>query len=291
MGKVNPLVQPFVDNLHGNGRLRVWSLVVTILGDVVQPRGGRISMSDLLAITNHMNIGSGAIRTALSRLAKDGWVESKRRGRASSYAFGPAGRDGFGPASARIYAPVGRIEVSEWRVALLPELKAGERQKLRRELQETGALVAQSNFALWPVRAAPDVKMLERLDCAVFDGNTRSLPDWLRTELAPDSVAQAFNGFIEHYGPLARKTDRLFALEPLDALTLRILLIHDWRRLVLRHPRVPISLQPGDWPAEAAKKTVSSIYQSILPASEAFWNETCSPLGKATLEARFQPRG
>ncbi len=285
------MVQPLIDNLHSNGRLRVWSLVVTILGDAVQPRGGRISMTDLLTITGHMGIESGAIRTALSRLSKDGWVESKREGRVSSYTFGPAGRDSFGPASARIYAPVGTGNVSDWRVALLPNLKTGERKKLRQQLQATDALVAQSNFALWPLPAAPDIRHLQKMGCLIFDGAAQNIPDWLQSELAPTEVAKAYAEFSDDYLPLLNKPDRLAELSPLDAMTLRILMIHKWRRLVLRHPRIPANLQPAGWPVEQAKAVVADIYIRILSPSEAFWDQPCPSLGLAVLDARFRSAG
>jgi phenylacetic acid degradation operon negative regulatory protein len=36
-----------IARLHGNGRLRVWSLIVTFFGDAVALRGGRVALSVL----------------------------------------------------------------------------------------------------------------------------------------------------------------------------------------------------------------------------------------------------
>ena len=60
--------------LHGEGRLRVWSLAVTVFGDAIAPRGGSIAMADLSAILERLGAEPGAIRTAMSRLARDGIV-------------------------------------------------------------------------------------------------------------------------------------------------------------------------------------------------------------------------
>ncbi|NBR89524.1 MAG: phenylacetic acid degradation protein, partial [Rhodobacteraceae bacterium] len=43
---MDPLA-PLIDALHAEGRLRVWSLVITVFGDSVQHRGGRISTARL----------------------------------------------------------------------------------------------------------------------------------------------------------------------------------------------------------------------------------------------------
>ena len=43
---MDPL-SPLVEALHSEGRLRVWSLVITVFGDLVQHRGGQISTARL----------------------------------------------------------------------------------------------------------------------------------------------------------------------------------------------------------------------------------------------------
>ena len=74
---------PLIASLHAQGRLRVWSLVITAFGDLVQHRGGEISLARLGRLLGRIGVEQGALRTALSRLARDGWVLSTRRGRAS----------------------------------------------------------------------------------------------------------------------------------------------------------------------------------------------------------------
>ena len=66
-------------------KLSVWSLVVTIFGDAIVPRGGVLRLGALQQITDHIGISNNALRTAMSRLASDGWLERQRLGRASFY--------------------------------------------------------------------------------------------------------------------------------------------------------------------------------------------------------------
>jgi hypothetical protein len=53
-----------------------------------------------------------------------------------------------------------------------------------------------------------------------------------------------------------------------DAFTARILLIHHYRRVVLRDPLLPAPLLPRDWPGRAARQLCGEIYRGLLPASE-----------------------
>ncbi|MEL6795067.1 MAG: phenylacetic acid degradation protein, partial [Pseudomonadota bacterium] len=93
-----------IERLHGEGRLRVWSLAVTIFGDAVAPRGGSIAMSDLSTLLERLGAEPGAVRTAMSRLARDGYVERAKDGRRSFYRLAPAAAAEFQRATARIYA-------------------------------------------------------------------------------------------------------------------------------------------------------------------------------------------
>ena len=64
-----------IDTLAALGDLRVWSVIITIFGDSVQPRGGTVAATTLARITGRMAIRPEALRVALHRLARDGWLE------------------------------------------------------------------------------------------------------------------------------------------------------------------------------------------------------------------------
>ena len=85
-----PLAQ-LIEHLHAQGRLRVWSVIVTILGELAEPEGGEISMSALLELCAALEIEPPAVRTAMSRLSKDGFVSGRRLGRQAFYRFSSAG--------------------------------------------------------------------------------------------------------------------------------------------------------------------------------------------------------
>ncbi|MCL6609439.1 MAG: GntR family transcriptional regulator, partial [Geminicoccaceae bacterium] len=71
---------PRLSALH-DGPHRTGSLIVTLFGDAIVPRGGELSVVSLLAIMAAMGIGEGPVRTAASRLSAEGWVERRRVGR------------------------------------------------------------------------------------------------------------------------------------------------------------------------------------------------------------------
>ncbi len=239
---MDPL-QPLIDNLHADGRPRVWSLVITVFGDSVQPRGGRIATARLSRLLGRIGIETGALRTALSRLSRDGWVDSRRAGRSSSYALSQRGAREFTPATARIYAAPAPGAVRVWtfqttpadgalRVAggwLLPAGRAAATQGFG----ITGALSSGAADAVW-----------RDLD----DGHRRAL-ECLAADL--QALAQT-------------------PADPLDCAAARTLLIHRWRKIVLRWPPVPpellcTRLHPADLHGGVARA-----YARLSPGAEAW---------------------
>ena len=64
---------------------RTGSIVITVFGDAIVPRGGSVWLGTLLEFFEALDIDSGVVRTAMSRLAADGWLERNKVGRNSFY--------------------------------------------------------------------------------------------------------------------------------------------------------------------------------------------------------------
>ena len=80
-------IEPLINAFHAGGRPRVWSLVVTIFGDAVLHRGGCIATLRLQELLERVGIEAGALRTALSRLARDAGCCGIARGATVSIAL------------------------------------------------------------------------------------------------------------------------------------------------------------------------------------------------------------
>jgi phenylacetic acid degradation operon negative regulatory protein len=95
---------------------RTGSIVITVFGDAIAPRGGSVWLGTLLEFFGGLDIDSGVVRTAMSRLATDGWLEREKVGRNSFYRLANKGRQTFDAATKHIYDPqasgwTGRFEL------------------------------------------------------------------------------------------------------------------------------------------------------------------------------------
>src|SRR5690348_13934896 len=89
---------------------RTGSIVITVFGDAIVPRGGSVWLGTLLGFFAALDIDSGVVRTAMSRLAADGWLEREKVGRNSFYRLAEKGRETFDTATRHIYDP----QASDW---------------------------------------------------------------------------------------------------------------------------------------------------------------------------------
>src|SRR5260221_11818086 len=84
---------------------RTGSIVITMFGDAIVPRGGSVWLGTLLEFFKTLDIDSGVVRTAMSRLASGGWLERHKVGRNSFYPLGKKGRQTFDSATRANHEP------------------------------------------------------------------------------------------------------------------------------------------------------------------------------------------
>jgi len=252
---------------HAAKPVRAWSLIVTLYGDAVVPRGGSLWLGSLIAIMDLFGIDAGHVRTAMSRLTADGWLDRRRVGRNSYYRLSARGERDFAAATRRIYFSAERDFDGRLRLALLGPA-VDDRAAVRPALEQAG-FVALSPTAYVATAdppagaAALDGAFLLAADAGEA-GRALAAAAW---KLAP--LADGYRGFIDQFGPLDAALDRE-RLPPADALVARTLLIHQFRRSVLRDPDLPAALRPADWPGHAARALAARIYQRLVPGAEEF---------------------
>jgi len=261
-----------IEHLQGPQRLRVWSVIITVFGDAIVPRGGSIPLQSLQEIMGRLGIEAGAVRTALSRLASEGWVIRQRRGRLSHYSLDMRGQRAFDKATQMIYAAGPPEWDGRWSIAV-PTAGNGEAGP---DLEAAGFV---SRGGTWLRPEVKGVKPLPRRleHYLVIDNQPGIAPVDAYSFWAMDGVAGAIKAFCDALGPLAESLDRGEEPAPIDALALRTLLIHEWRRIVLRSPALPAELLPPSWPCGDARARLKAVYERLAGPSEAWLTEQGLP--------------
>lgn len=267
---------------------RCGSTVITIYGDAIVPRGGCVWLGTLLEFFRSLEISEGVVRTAVSRLASDGWLERTRVGRKSFYRLGARGETTVAEAAARIYGAHPNHSGGLFRLALL---EAGEaREPARLALEVAGyAAAAPGLLVATDAAPAPAIAGILYLDASAAPDAARQLA----ARVWPVAkTADAYDRFLAIFGSAEHALDA--AASGIDALIVRVLLIHEYRRVVLRDPLLPAALLPQPWPGDAARRVCATIYRALLPASERWLDQHglnangALPSPGAVLQTRFR---
>ncbi|MFU8881293.1 MAG: PaaX family transcriptional regulator C-terminal domain-containing protein [Rhodobacterales bacterium] len=263
---MDPL-EPAISALHSESRLRVWSLVITVFGDCVQHRGGAISTARLGRLLGRIGVEPGALRTALSRLGRDGWVVSERAGRISHYRLSTSGLARFTEASSRIYAAPRITAVTDWALS-----------------SEGSPQTAVPLGGLWlaPASVTPPKRPAFRITGQITD-----LAPAMRDSLIHPDHAAALHRLMADLDRLAKTP-----ADPLSHAAARILLIHRWRRIVLRFPELPPDMLPSGLNVQDPRARVALLYHHLTPATESWLDSaegeiTPMPAQDTSLAPRF----
>jgi phenylacetic acid degradation operon negative regulatory protein len=247
--------------------IRGGSLLITIFGDSIAPRGGAVTLGSLISLAEPFGLTERLVRTSVARLAGDGWLVARRDGRRSEYRITPAGRDRFAEATRRIYGTIPDSWDGQWTLLILPPANGGRRQDVRGELLWLGfGQVSPGVFAHpnWSVDEASEGGETDRqLVAAGWD-----LGD----------LTRRYRRFLETFTPVADAIGPTASDEA--AFIVRTLLIHEYRKIHLQDPLLPPALLPANWVGAAAYDLSKHLYSAVFPAAERYLSNTASTTTK-----------
>ena len=252
--------------LHGEGRLRVWSIIITAFGDVAPP-GHDFPASALQALMARLDIGPGAVRTALSRLGKDGWIERIRNGRNISYRLTDGALPEFKLASSRIYGASRPTTEGTPRLVIVPEGS---------EMQSDPGLIPLRRGVFLQIGKTGAKRRAQAIDLTLNPGV--KLPEWAVRAVPPPGLEMAMGLLVDTFSPLNAALVQGQSVEPLTAAAARTALIHAWRRIALRHPLVPDMFLPGDWPEASCRRFVMELHERLSPGVQAWRDSASDPI-------------
>lgn len=245
---------------------RTWSIIITFFGDAIVPRGGSVWLGTLLAFFKGMEVSETVVRSAVSRLAAEDWLIRTKAGRNSFYHLAERGRETFARATRRIYHPHRQGWTGAFEALMVEN---GAREAMADMLAQAGFGMAMPGLFI-----APKGQDRPALAPGVVEFSLDGPADSLRTLAAKawnlPALAAFYQRFSEVFTPLQQALARGEALSALEAVMARVLLIHEYRRIVLRDPMLPTEILPPDWPGDTAQALCAEIYKRLLAPSEAW---------------------
>lgn len=274
-----------IDGIIAACKPRAGSLAVTIFGDCISQHGQSVWLGSLIEAMELFGLNARQIRTAVFRLTDEGWLHATRRGRRSYYRLTEFGLRQYTHAAERIYAAEAAQWDGCWVLIAALGLAPGVRDELRRRLTWQGFGSLSAGVFVHPcARSGPLSEVLADLhindEVVVWRARaeeTKAVVALVKTVWRLDESAARFESFHAMFSPLVAELKRSSESEPLQAFRLRVLLIHEYRRILLKTTELPQALLAADWPGEAARELVIGLYRAsgngALRHCEAMQNE------------------
>ncbi len=260
---MSAVVETLLNRFHARTPIRAGSLIVTLFGDAILPRGGRLALASLSEIMRAFRVSDTLVRTAMSRLVADGLFERKKIGRNTFYALSPAAEEEFAAAAAKIYGRPREEWDGRFDLVLL-EGAAAERAeaRLRYQARRYGALTPDLMIGIAQGAEAAGLHLRAE---AARPKTARALAEraWPLAELAA-----RYAHFNEMFAPIEAQLREHAPPDDLACLVIRVLLIHEYRRIILRDPLLPAPLLPSNWAGGQAHGLCAAIYAAVADPAD-----------------------
>ena len=248
------------------------SALFDLYGDHLRHRGGVAPVAALVRLLAPLDIAAPAVRTAVSRMVRQGWLQAVDTDAGRGYGLSERATRRLDEAAARIYRhrPVGAWDGC-WSIAITSHsADRTTRERLHRAMEYLGYRQLQ-NDAWIAARPAPELESVvaaEGLTVTVFHGKHLGDPDGMvRRLFRPTDLGAAYGRWLDEARVIVGPAD---ASDPESAFAARSRLLHEWRKFLFRDPGLPLELLPEDWPGADAAAYFDAEAARLLPAATKF---------------------
>lgn len=246
------------------------SALFDVYGDHLRGRRSQAPVAGLVRLLDPVGIQGPAVRTAISRMVAEDWLEPVRLPVGRGYRATDRTIRWLDDVAARVYRSSDEAWDGHWHLALLDQpaeqpLGRPGRNRLRADLSFIG--YAELTPHTW-------VSPFARAELAEVLGRAGATARRVRADLVDPSPIGAWDlpGLAAAYASFVADADALLAGADDDesSFAARFRLVHEWRKFLFTDPGLPPELLPHDWPGRAAAELFVSEARRLKPAADRF---------------------
>ena len=297
----NPLDR-FLQKRMQEGNISSTTLVFTFFCDVVTQHGGEIWLGSIIHALAPLGINERLTRTAVFRLVQDGLLESRKQGRRSYYRLSQTGQNYYQRAAKRIYASHKPEWDGIWTLLFVSQVPEGKRDALHRGLSWLGyGRMAAGVYALPCNDRPPLIELLAelKLEDSIVQmqaqaENAGNLQKLVMARWKLRNLRQRYEAFTTQYKKANKIIKSGQAPDKHSMFLLRVLLMHEYRRILLSDPELPAAMLPADWEGYTAQSLTGEIYRDLATQTTKWVNRellnadgNMKGCSSSTLKTRF----
>ena len=254
------------------------SALFDLYGDHLRTRDDRAPVAAVVRLLAPLGIAAPAVRTAISRMVRQGWLEPARLPAGRGYALTDRARHRLDDAAARIYRTRDARWDGAWDLLVLDPLTArSTRERIRSGLTFLGYAALSESTWISPFASAEAAELLasEQAGFARFRAQDDAPAERARHAWDLESLAKSYVAWSDFADRLLADPESQLpgiagAGEDERAFAVRSVLVHEWRKFLFTDPGLPAELLPADWVGHDAARFFAEHAARLLPAASAF---------------------
>ncbi|MGC4815272.1 PaaX family transcriptional regulator C-terminal domain-containing protein [Micromonospora sp. DT228] len=255
-------------------------LAVTLIADYTLRTRAWMPTTAVVALLNDFGVTTGAARTVISRLARRGVLDGRRRGRHSSYRLSrPAAVDlAIGGISIAMFAADPHAWDGSWTLVVftMPKEERSQRSALRAHLRWHG--YAPLYDGVWVSPNPLTTKAQAELAAVTPGSMTAFRAQHLELEAKAirnpieawdvGAIADQYESFIRRWAEMLPRI-RAGQVAGAVAVRARTEVMDTYRRFPALDPQLPTTLMPPDWPRARARELFLAVYDGLARPAQA----------------------
>ncbi|MGZ4480407.1 MAG: PaaX family transcriptional regulator [Nocardioidaceae bacterium] len=256
------------------------SALFDLYGDHLRARGHRAPVAALVRLLAPLDVNAPAVRTAISRMVRQGWLEPVRLAGGPGYELTEKAIGRLDAAATRIYRTRGADWGGAWDLLVVgPVAQRSARERIRTGLGYFGYGPLSDSTWISPHRSEEVAALMatEEATFSRFEAHDADPAARTREAWDLDALAAAYDSWLVFATKLVADPAALigvaFDTDDERAFAVRSVLVHEWRKFLFTDPGLPAELLPADWAGHAAAGFFNEEATRLLPAASRFVDE------------------
>lgn len=247
------------------------SALFDVYGDHLRSRGSQAPVAAVVRLLDPVGIAAPAVRTAISRMVMQGWLEPVQLAGGRGYRTTARANRRLDETGNRVYRRALPRWDGHWQLALVtPPTGRAARTRLRADLTFVGYAELVDNVWVSPFPRAELAEVLERSGATARTARADHFDPEPTGAWDLAGLRAAYDGWCTSADELVRR--HLAGHEDPDeaAFAARFHLVHEWRKFLFADPGLPDELLPADWPGRDAAALFAAHADRLKPGADRF---------------------
>ncbi|GAA2872522.1 PaaX family transcriptional regulator [Actinoplanes cyaneus] len=248
------------------------SALFDLYGDYLRTRGSRAPVAALVRLLAPLDIAAPAVRTAVSRMVRQGWLHPLRLASGAGYLLTPKAARRLDEAAARVYRTGRGGWDGRFDLIMLHQPPLARREAERLAFLGYGALSDQ----VWVAPRASDEleAVLQEAEAgydrfsAAHTAGSAGASGIVGRAWDLGRIGRSYQEFEDELRPVVKAVTARSSDE--EAYAARFRLVHAWRSFLFQDPQLPAALLPPGWPGLRAAAFFDKHAARLRPAADRY---------------------